>query len=377
MSSNDPLVLIEQYLERVRVYLPLDSEDTIVELQTHLLEEAERIGGGTMTAGSAMMAIERMGDPKQVANEYAGSGKKVGPVPAEYATPLIRIFGVLAAVVLALTIGAFFVGITLNQLFGAGIQNWPFGIPIMIGINLAIAFVIIGIILMFDRDKPVTDKTIMENIFGVGVEGFKPKGRWDAAGDLFFGILWGIVLMLPAVVAVYTDQFEAIYMGIVVFLFLGAFRGALFFFGGENNLNLLVEAMISALWIAIAGVMVATGVGFPVDSVYVNAGSGWELVNISQFFIENDIPLPFASFDWMWAFFIFITVALAVWRVIVSVMKISMYLRAGKGIWWQGNWGERRKISRPLWKKVLGIDDAPRPQGTTYQDGPEQADSSQ
>ena len=84
MSSNNPLELIEQYLDRVRVYLPLDSEDTIIELQTHLIEEAERIGNGTMTAGSAMMAIERMGDPKSVANEYAGSGEKVGPVPAEY-----------------------------------------------------------------------------------------------------------------------------------------------------------------------------------------------------------------------------------------------------------------------------------------------------
>lgn len=91
MSSNDPLKLIEQYLERVRVYLPLDSEDTIIELQTHLIEEAERIGNGTMTAGSAMMAIERMGEPKSVANEYAGSGEKVGPVPAEYANPVARI----------------------------------------------------------------------------------------------------------------------------------------------------------------------------------------------------------------------------------------------------------------------------------------------
>jgi hypothetical protein len=377
LSSNDPLVLIEQYLERVRVYLPLDSEDTIVELQTHLIEESERIGGGTMTAGSAMMAIERMGDPKQVANEYAGSGEKVGPVPAEYATPLIRILGVLAAVVVALTVGAYFVGITLNQLFGAGIQNWPFSIPIMIGINLFIAFFIIGIILMFDRDKPVTDKTMMENIFGVGVEGFKPKGRWDAAGDLVMGILWGIVLMLPAVVAVYTDQFEAIYMGIVVFLFLGALRGALFFFGGENNLNLLVETIISVLWIAIAGVIVATNIGFPVDSVYFNGGSGWELVNISQFFTENDIPIPFGAFDLMWALFIFITVALAVWRIIVSVMKISMYLRAGKGLWWQGTWGKKRKISRPFWKKVLGIDDAPYATGTTHRDGPDEADNSQ
>ena len=175
MSSNDPLKLIEQYLERVRVYLPLDSEDTIIELQTHLIEEAERIGGGTMTAGSAMMAIERMGDPKRVANEYAGSGRKVGPVPAEYVTPVSRIVVVLVAVGLAVTVGAYMIGITITEIFGTSITNWPLALPITISVNLVIAFIIIGAILALDRDKPPTEKTLLEGIFGVGVEGLKPK----------------------------------------------------------------------------------------------------------------------------------------------------------------------------------------------------------
>jgi hypothetical protein len=352
MSSGNPYELIEQYLDRVRVYLPLDSEDTIVELQTHLIEEAERIGGGKLTAGSVMMAIERMGSPKSVASEYAGSGKRVGPVPAEYVVPVARIVGVLIAVGLALTVGAYMIGFTLTGIFGADIQNWPLGIPWMIGINLVIAFIIIGVILMFDRDKPLTEKTLLESIFGVGTEGFKPKGRWDAAGDFIMGIFWAVILVLPGVVVLYTDSFEGIYMSIVIFLLLGAVRGALFYVGGENNLNLAFEALLSLLWIAIAAVIVTTNVGFPIESFYVNSGSGWELQNIVSFFQDNGIPV--IPFDWIWAFFIFITVALAVWRVLVSVMKISMYLRAGKGLWWQGNWGERRRLTKPFWKRVLG-----------------------
>ena len=79
--SEKPLDLIEKYLERVRVYLPIDSEDVLIEIRTHLLEEAETIGDGNITRGSVMMAIERFGEPKDAANAAAGTGQKVGPVP--------------------------------------------------------------------------------------------------------------------------------------------------------------------------------------------------------------------------------------------------------------------------------------------------------
>ena len=268
MSSNNPLELIEQYLDRVRVYLPLDSEDTIIELQTHLVEEAERIGNGTMTAGSAMMAIERMGDPKSVAHEYAGSGEKVGPVPAEYANPVARIVIVLFGIATAFIIGFSMLGIPLTQLVGADIQNWPVSIPITIFINVFIIVAIIGIIGLLDRDKPPTEKTILESIFGLGTEGFKPKGKWDAFGDLVMGIFWGLVLMLPQVVILYTPEFAEIYMVLVIFLFVGAVRGALFFIGGENNFNLAVEGILSAVWIAIAIPLI--NIGMPVRYVYAN-----------------------------------------------------------------------------------------------------------
>ena len=349
MSSNDPKELIDQYLDRVRVYLPLDSEDAIVELQTHLRMEAERIGEGTMTAGSVMMAIERMGDPKSVAHEYAGSGEKVGPVPAEYVSPLSRMVVVLVGIALALIVGASMIGVTFTQLIGADIQNWPFSIPVMILVNLVIIFVIIGGISMLDRSKPLTEKTTLESLFGIGVEGFKPKGKFEAAGDLVMGIIMAFVLMLPAVVTLYSVAFRDVALYVVVFLVLGAIRGAMFYLGGENNLNLAVEGILSAVWIGIAVVLL--NVGWPIERVYYMDGT-WRLFDLVGFFETNNIP--FISFDWIWAFIMFITIAIAVWRVIVSTMKITMYVRAGKGIWWQGNWGERRRLRGPFWKRFRG-----------------------
>jgi len=372
MSNNDPLKLIEQYLDRVRVYLPLDSEDAIVELQTHLIEEGERIGEGTMTAGSVMMAIERMGEPKSVANEYAGSGKKVGPVPAEYVNPVSRIIIVLIGIAAAIIIGASMIGVTLTQLFGADIQNWPVSIPIIIFLNLIIFIAIICIISMFDREKPLTGKTTLETIFGLGVEGFKPKGRLDALGDLISGIFWGLVLMVPAVIFVYSAEFADFYMFVVIFLFLGAVRGALFLVGGENNFNLAFEGLLSIVWIALAGPPLR--IGWPIRYVYSYSNGAWHLDDLLVFFTEHNIPI---AFDWMWTFIMFITVAIAVWRVLVSSMKITMHIRAGKGIWWQGNWGKRRSLRTPLWKRILGEHDQFQKKEAEYYDGNTESEESQ
>jgi hypothetical protein len=352
------------------VYLPLDSEDAIVELQTHLIEEAERIGGGTMTAGSAMMAIERMGDPKSVAHEYAGSGEKVGPVPAEYVTPVSRMAVVLVGIVAALITGASLIGLTFPDLFG--IQNWPFSIPVMLLINVSILVVIIGGISLLDRSKPMTERTTLESIFGIGVEGFKPKGKMDALGDLIMGFIFAFVLMYPAVVATFSAGFRGVVLYVVVFLLLGAFRGALFFIGGENNFNLMVEIIISVVWIAIA--MVLINVGWPIEYVYYHDGGTWRMFDLITFFETNNIP--FISFDWIWAFIMFVTVAIAVWRVIVNSMKVTMYIRAGKGIYWQGNWGEKRRLRGSLWRRFRSSRKSSQNQ-TTYHDGYQEPDDSQ
>jgi hypothetical protein len=363
MSSNNPKELIDQYLDRVRVYLPLDSEDAVVELQTHLIEEAERIGGGTMTAGSAMMAIERMGDPKSVAHEYAGSGEKIGPVPAEYVSPLSRMIIVIAGVALALFVGFTMVGGSLDLLLG--FENWPFNIPLMIAINLTIIFVIIGGISLLDRNKPLTEKTTLESLFGIGVEGFKPKSRFDAAADLVMGIFWGYVLMLPVVVFLYTAEFVAVALYVVVFLFLGAIRGALFYIGGENNFNLAVEGILSGVWIVLAVSLIR--IGWPLRAFYAYTDGAWRVFDLARFF--TDYGIPFVPFDYIWGFIMFVTIAVSIWRIIVSSMKITMHARAGRGIWWQGNWGERRRLRKPFWKRVLGDQNSTQT-GSTYHDGP-------
>ena len=315
-----------------------------------------------------------MGEPKNVANEYAGSGEKVGPVPAEYANPVARITVVIVGIAAAFIIGLTMLGVPLAQLLGADIQNWPVSFPIMIFLNIFIIVAIIGIISLFDREKPLTDKTTLESIFGLGVEGFKPKGKLDALGDLVMGMFWGFVLMLPGVVLVLSPEFVEVAMLVVVWLFAGAVRGALFYIGGENNFNLAVEGILSSVWIAIAFVLI--NIGWPVRYVYANTNGVWYLFDLEGFFTQYSIP--FLPFDWIWAFIMFITVVIAVWRIFVSIMKITMYLRAGKGLWWQGNWGERRSLRTPLWKRVLGEHDQfQQKEQTVRQDGYTESDESQ
>ncbi|RLI53910.1 MAG: hypothetical protein DRP09_14580, partial [Candidatus Thorarchaeota archaeon] len=71
-----------------------------------------------------------------------------------------------------------------------------------------------------------------------------------------------------------------------------------------------------------------------------------------------------------------ITVAVAVWRVIVSVMKISVYLRDGKGLWWRGTWGERRRLTTPFWKRSRDSGEGVR-KGIIYRDGTSESDERQ
>jgi hypothetical protein len=269
---------------------------------------------------------------------------------------------VIVGVALALIVGFTMVGGSLSQL--AGIENWPFSIPLMLVINLTIFIVIIGGISLLDRSKPLTEKTTLESIFGIGVEGFKPKSRFDAGGDLIMGVIWGYILMLPVIVQLYTVEFLSVALYVVVFLFLGAIRGALFYIGGENNFNLAVEGILSAVWIVLAVTLIQ--VGWPIHSVYVYTDGAWQTFNIVSFFTTYEIP--FLPFEYIWTFIMFVTIAIAVWRIIVSSMKITMHFRAGRGVWWQGNWGERRRLRAPFWKRVIG-DQNHTQEGTVYHDG--------
>ncbi|NHJ12041.1 MAG: hypothetical protein EAX95_00080 [Candidatus Thorarchaeota archaeon] len=372
MSSSDPLKLIEQYLERVKVYLSYDSEDALVEIRTHLIEEAERIGEGRMTAGSALMAIERMGDPKAVANEYADSGEKVGPVPTEYVQPLTRVLIVLFGLSLAFIVGAYVVGVAFNELFGATPLD-PLAIPIMIVVNLIIAFSIIGGITLLDRDKAITEKTTLEGLLGVGGDALKPKPRWDAIGEAVMGVIFMVVLVLPPLVITYTSTFLLVLPVLIALLGAGALKGTMFAVGGENNLNLLFEALLSFLWILFAAVLV--NVGWPTTGFWANNNGVWQIYDIATLFADMELEwlLPF---NWIWIFIIFMVVVTSIWRLIAASMKVTMYLRQGKGLWWKGTWGERHTAKRGFWRRFRKStpDDE---QGSRYQDGYQESFESQ
>ncbi len=366
--TRDPDRVIEEYLERVKVYLPLGSEDTLTEIRTHILDSAERIGEGKVTEGSVIMAIERIGEPQRVANEYAGTGEKVGPVPAEYVQPLFRILLTLLAISIALIIGLNVVGIAFDAFIDLSVL--PYYFPIVVVLNVFIVVSIIALIsLIVDRDKRITERTTLEAIFGAGSEGFKPKGRLDAAGEVFFGFLWALVIILPPVLAALNP---AILLPMVIAAFLlliGSVKGSLFYTAGENNLNLLFEALLSIAWIILA--LFLAGVPYPMDKIYYNTNGVWMTMTVE----ELTTLVPIDVFDLTivfaigWSIFIFILVVTNVWRVLVSVSKISLYLRDGKGWWWQGGWGKPQYRRSRWYKRFFAKDDNESEEYTTYTDG--------
>jgi hypothetical protein len=318
------------------------------------------------------MAIERMGDPKVVANEYADSGEKVGPVPTEYVQPLTRILVVIFGISLAFIVGAYVVGFAFNELFGATSIDFA-AIPIMIVINLVIIFAIIGSITILDRDKAITEKTTLEGLFGVGGEALKPKPKWDAIGEAFMGVIFMLVLVLPPLVITYTDTFLLVLPVLITLLGAGALKGAMFAVGGENNLNLLFEGLLAFLWILFATVLI--NVGWPTTGFWSNTNGVWQIYDIATLFADMELEwlLPF---NWIWIFVIFAVVVTNIWKLISASMKVTMYLKQGKGLWWQGTWGERHTSKRSFWSRFRGPtqhDD----QRSTYHDGYQEPDESQ
>ncbi|NHI83404.1 MAG: hypothetical protein EAX81_03790 [Candidatus Thorarchaeota archaeon] len=365
--TKEPLKLIDEYLERVKVYLPIDSGEILEEIRTHLIESAEAIGNGTMTQGSTIMAIERMGEPQAVANEYAGSGKKVGPVPAEYAQPVFRMLLVLIGVCAAFLVGAYVVGSAFLVPWGiiGEIENFPASIPIMLIVNILFVLLIIGGISLADRDKMPQEKTRLEGVFGIGTEGFKPKARTDAAGEIIFGILFGVIALHPAVQVLYSTAFVPFVGIIAALVFVDAIKGGMFLVAGENSLNLIIEALIGIVWIVIA--MALINVGWPTDYFYGSIdGVTWGFVDLEAFFIDNGIP--FFPFDWIWIFIIFVLVVTNTWRVIVDLTKVAMYFRSRRDLWWHGDWGKRQHAKgfrHRLSKHYEGRDEERR----AYEDG--------
>ena len=341
--ADKPIDLIEKYLERVKVYLPLGSEDILTEIRTHLIEEAENLGRGEITHGSVMLAIERFGEPKDAAHEWAGTGKKVGPVPAEYVTPLVKIALTLMALCAIFIVGATMVSYAYPGFWG--IVNFQYSIAIMTVMSLLYAFIIIGGLSYLDkRDKPPTEKTILESVLGIGGGAFKPKPRSDAAAGFFFGLIFAAVVFSPMIQAILTAEALLFVNVFVALLFAEAIVNLMFFLFGSNNVNLSMEAIVGVAWIVFA--MFLINIAFPLTGFYNHTDSmGWTLMTfeeISQLIPEFNI---FMLLNLIWVFVVFIIVITNLWNVLMASMKIPMYRQAGKGWWWQGEWGQKR------WKK--------------------------
>ncbi len=339
--NEAPLELIEKYLDRVRLYLPIDSEESLVEIRTHLLEEAESIGNGSITRGSAMMAIERFGDPKDAANALAGTGTRIGPVPTEYTQPLMRMIIVIVAIAAAFLVGAYIIGLTFPDWFS--FTNYPIGIPFVIVQLVIYAFIILGIIYLVKRETAPTEKTAVEELLGIGSGAFKPKARTDALGDMIGGAVIGIIMILPQLRITLSPEFLVFADIIAVLMFSGAIKGVLFFVYGENNLNLMFEIFLSVAWVILCVGLINIGWGFDYLWSYSN-GLGWYMTSMTE--LMNLIPFLSGIFDAIWAFIIFIIVVVSIWQTLMGITKISMYLQAEKGWWWTGNFGESHLFRR-------------------------------
>jgi hypothetical protein len=364
--------MIEKYVERVRVYLPIGSEDALVEIRTHLIEEAEKLGQGKMTHGSAMLAIERFGDPKEAANAYAGIGKRVGPLPAEYVQPAIRIVLLLVALGAAFIIGSYVVGISIFDV--AGITNFPFSIPVMVALSLLYAAIIIaGLSAIDKRGAPPSEKTVLESFLGLGSDVFKPKGRWDAAAEVVLGVFFATVLLLSPIRILFREDF-LLFMNVVAILLLAdAMKGLLFFIAGENNLNLLFEVVLGGAWVVLC--MFLINIQWPLEQIYNFDGAEWVLIRLADFPVE--ITGPFGGAEvlaLLWAIAVFIVVVTNMWSILVSSMKIAMYLKEDKGLWWQGRWGPGRNRF-PFLRRDSGRNQAHSDDGTTYSDGHKESDN--
>ena len=321
--NEDAMKPVEQYLERVRIYLPLSSEEALTEIRTHLIEEAEAIGAGSVSVDSVLAAISRLGDPKAVANDYAGTGKSVWHVPVEYVQPIVRILVVLVAIGMSFILGASIVGPSLGDIIGETIipRNNPANIPIMVIVNLLFVLAIMRGLPSSDVEKDPTERTPLEKFFGIGLERFRLKGRREATIELVAGIGLGVFLLLPQMQGLYTSAFKPFVVVAAALLFIGAVKGSLFIVAGENDLNLIFEAIHSGLWVFFALVLI--NVGWPLEYVYGHVDGSWVLIDPRGF--TPGAGMPFFSLELFWSFVVFIVVVANAWRVIVSVVKVLMY----------------------------------------------------
>ncbi len=320
--------LIDQYLERVRTYLPMEDEEYLLELRTHLIQEAERIGDGEITPGSALMAIERMGEPQAVANEYAGTGKRVGPVPVEYLRPLIALLFVLASAGLALVLGTLVAAQVLPDVL-------PVSGPLIISWIVVLCVLAVLSILeqrhIIEVQTNTADRTLFERVLAIGREGLRRKTRTSAVMDVVGGVVISALLLHPRLQVMLTPVFLVFVPYLVAILLAQASVGLVFLWAGENTTSLIVEGAVGIAQALLASVLIH--IGWPTRYVYLYQNGVWTLVDLTAL-LATAGPGPDVLL-WKWVFVISVVVAASSWRAIVDLAKALWYLREGRGLWWR------------------------------------------
>ncbi|MHA1838710.1 MAG: HAAS signaling domain-containing protein [Candidatus Ranarchaeia archaeon] len=321
MSSQTPSKLIEEYLHRVKLYLPVyGSSDILREIRTHIIESAEEISQGQLTASAVTQAIERLGEPSIVANEYAGQSAYdiFSPV---YFQPWLRLVIVFIAIVLS-----FSITFTLIDLPTSGIPAVMETLIYTVPATIVFAFLQAAIIIYFvskitEKDQSSSGKQhMLEGFFGIGTEALKPKSRTDAIGELLSGVTFAIILSMQWTQQYFTISFREVLLFLCLALLFDALVGGLYLLWGENNISLMAEILLGSIWI-IAGLQFLR-TGFPFDLLSV----GLQIADVELL----------TGLNIAWGIVAWIIVFSSTWKILSATIKIFYYLKENKGLFWRG-----------------------------------------
>ena len=314
----------------MRAYLPLGSEDYVIQIRTHLLREAERIGNGAVTEGLALLAIEHVGSPKSVANEYAGTGKRIGPLPVKYARPVAALTIVFIGIGLAVMLGLFLVEPVLPGVTSVFSASALFLALVLA--SIVTALVVTERLNILDMRRTEAERTLFERVLGIGEEALRKKSAADAFVEYAGSLIIAVLLILPQVRILFTSVFLPFVPVLIGLRLFGSVVGPLFFLRGENNFTLALEVVLGVAWIVVSAMIVH--IGWPLRYMYIYDGTTLGLFDIVSFMAQVDLtPSPLLI---IWVMAIFVAVASSTWRAISGIAKISWYMREERGLWWDG-----------------------------------------
>ncbi|MCF2135808.1 MAG: hypothetical protein K9W43_01075 [Candidatus Thorarchaeota archaeon] len=327
MNNNRAMKAIDDYLDRVRSYLPMVDESYIVELRTHLIQEAERLGDGSVTEGSALLSVEHMGDPKAVASEYAGSGEKIGPIPVEYVRPFVVLSVMFAGIGFAIAAGwtiASYAFPEVTMFFSGSLL-----VSLIIIIGFGLSLIIVERLDVIDLRRSVAERTFFERFIGIGADALRKKPRKEVIIDAIMGFSVPIILLLPFVSVLFSEDFLPFFLIIAGVSLFSAFVDIFYYRFGENNVILILEMLANISCVIVAILLVNV---FPVACVYGFENGHWIVIDLAAVFTENPWSQQLAFGVWTSA--IVIVVMVHIWQTIVDILKVSWYFREGRGLWW-------------------------------------------